>query len=281
MPNTFLDTEATELARAQARDAVQPIVRTVLAGESIVREGEIVTEQKYEKLQVLGLTEQEVGWEKRAADLGVSLLIVIVMVIYTAKVYPALIDRPRQQMLLVMTLVLVTLSARGLIPGHLLVPYIFPGAAAAMLVTLFLNIQLGSLIAVATAVAVGSIAGGSLELTLYVLVGSLVGSLLLMRTDQLSAFFPATAAVALTNVAILLLFSIQSESYDALGLLQLAGAGVLSAVISGIICFVAYAFAGRLFGITTSLQLMELARPTHPLFRQLLSRRPGRITTRY
>lgn len=275
VPNTFLDTEATEQARAKTRDAVQPIVRTVLAGESIVREGEIITESKYEKLQVLGLTAQDVGWQKRIADLGVSLLMVIVMVIYTARVYPALINRPRQQMLLVITLVLVTLSARALIPGHLLVPYLFPGAAAAMLVTLFLNIQLGTLIAVATAVAVGSIAGGSLELTLYVLVGSLVGALLLMRTEQLGAFFPATAAVALTNVVILLLFSIQSERYDALGLLQLAGAGVINAVLSSTLCFVVYAFAGRLFGITTSMQLMELARPTHPLFRQLLIKAPG------
>jgi putative nucleotidyltransferase with HDIG domain len=32
---------------------------------------------------------------------------------------------------------------------------------------------------------------------------------------------------------------------------------------------------GRLFGIATSLQLLELARPTHPLFQQLLINAPG------
>ncbi len=275
VPNTFLDTEATEKQRDTARDAVQPIVRTILQGESIVREGEIITETTHEKLKVLGLTDQQVGWQGRAADLGVSLLIVIVMVVYTARVYPALIDRPRQQMLLVIILVLVTLSARVSVPGHILVPYIFPAAAAAMLVTLFLNIQLGTLIAVATAVSLGSIGGGSLQLTIYALVGGLVGSLLLMKADQLSAFFPATLALAGTNVAILLLSSIQGDNYDTLGLLQLAGAGAVNAVISSTLCFVAYAFAGRLFGITTSLQLMELARPTHPLFRQLLIKAPG------
>jgi len=275
VPNTFLDTEATEQQRDAARDAVQPIVRTILQGESIVREGEIITETIHEKLTVLGLTDQQVGWQEHAADLGVSLLIVIVMVVYTARVYPVLIDRPRQQMLLVITLVLITVSARVSIPGHILVPYIFPAAAAAMLVTLFLNIHLGTLIAVATAVSLGSIGGGSLQLTIYAMVGGLVGSLLLMKTDQLSAFFPATVALAGTNIAILLLSSIQGESYDTLGLLQLAGAGAVNAVISSTLCFVAYAFAGRLFGITTSLQLMELARPTHPLFRQLLIKAPG------
>jgi putative nucleotidyltransferase with HDIG domain len=275
VPNAFLDAEATEFKRDDARETVAPIVRTILAGESIVREGEIVTDRILEKLQVLGLTEQQVGWPRRAADLGVALLIVIVMVAYAGRVYPALIDHPRQQVLLVSALIGVTLTARLLIPGHLLVPYILPCAAAAMLVTVFLNIQLGTLIALASSLAVGWIAGGSLGLTLYVLIGSLVGSLLLMRTDQLNSFFAATGAVALANVVILLLFSIQSESYDALGLVQLAGAGVLNAVLSSILCFVAYVFTGRLFGITTSLQLMELARPTHPLFRQLLIKAPG------
>jgi putative nucleotidyltransferase with HDIG domain len=275
VPNVFLDAEATELKRNEARESVAPIVRTILAGESIVREGEIVTDRTLEKLQVLGLTEQQVGWPRRAADLGVALLVVIVMVTYAGRVFPSLIDHPRQQVLLVSVLIVVTVSARMLIPGHLLVPYILPCAAAAMLVTVFLNIQLGTMIALASSLAVGWIAGGSLELTLYVLVGSVVGALLLMRTEQLNAFFAATGAVAVANVVILMLFSIQRESYDALGLIQLAGAGVLNAVLSSILCFVAYVFTGRLFGITTSLQLMELARPTHPLFRQLLIKAPG------
>jgi putative nucleotidyltransferase with HDIG domain len=275
VPNTFLDTEATDLLRQRARDAVAPTARTVRKGESIVRKGAIVTEQAHEKLLVLGLLGQETGWQTRLATMSLGLVVVIVAVLYIARVYPELTFQPRRQLLLAVTMVLVTVSANALIPGHYVRPYLYPGAAAAMLITVFLNVQLGTLIAVATALVVGASGGESLELAVYILAGSLVGSLLLMRSDQLNRFFVATAAVIMTNVFILVLFSISSEDYDMRGLLQLAGAGAANGVLSGTISFVAYAFTGRAFGITTSLQLMELARPTHPLFRQLLIKAPG------
>ncbi|NLT73377.1 MAG: HDIG domain-containing protein [Chloroflexi bacterium] len=275
VPNTFLDTEATEAKRSQAREQVQPVVRTIVTGEAIVREGEIITDEIYEQLHVLGLANVQVRWQKQVANLGIGLLIVLVMVFYTTKVHPELIDHPRQQLLLVLTLAAVTLAARLLVPGHLILPYIVPSAAAAMLIALFLNIQYATLVSMVAAVTISFIGNGSLDLTVYVLLGSLVGSLALMRTEQLNAFFRAAVALTIANVAVLLLSSIRGESYDTLGLLQLAGTGALSAVLASMVCLVAYVFTGRLFGVTTALHLMELARPTHPLFRQLLIKAPG------
>jgi hypothetical protein len=66
-----------------------------------------------------------------------------------------------------------------------------------------------------------------------------------------------------------------SQNYDVVGLMQLMGAGGLNAVLACSLAFVAYSFIGRAFGIATSLQLLELARPNHPLFRQLLIKAPG------
>ncbi|MBC7257370.1 MAG: HDIG domain-containing protein, partial [Chloroflexi bacterium] len=103
----------------------------------------------------------------------------------------------------------------------------------------------------------------------------MIGALLLMRVEQLSVFLRTMVYVALANVACILAFRLASQEYDALGLMQLLGAGALNAVSTVTIVFVTYAFAARLFGITTSLQLLELARPTHPLFRQLLIKAPG------
>ncbi len=273
--NMVVHEERTEARRAEARAAVQPVVRTIRAGESIVREGEIVTERAYERLEILGLLDQGPDWQQVAAQLGFALMVVIVLILFVLRVDPLLMGRPRRQLLLVMMLMVVGVTARLLLPGHTLLPYLFPGAAAAMLVVLFMNVQYATLIAVATSLAVGLSAGGSLELTIYILLGSLVGALALMRTEQLSAFVPATGYLAAINIATLLLFRISSGSYDLLGVLQLAGAGLANAVISSSLCLVAYAFTGRLFGITTSLQLMDLARPTHPLFRQLLIKAPG------
>ncbi len=52
-------------------------------------------------------------------------------------------------------------------------------------------------------------------------------------------------------------------------------AGIGNGVLSASLAFVAFAVIGRAFGISTFMQLLELARPTHPLFRQLLIKAPG------
>ncbi len=273
--NMVVDQARTEERRAEARAAVTPVIRTLRAGESIVREGEIVTEAIYERLEILGLLDQKPNWQQIATEMGLALIMVAILIVYVIRVDPLLMQRPRRQLLLVVTLIIASITARVLLPGHSLLPYIFPGAAAAMIVALFMNIHYASFIAVAVALAVGLSAGGSLPLTLYILAGSLVGALALMSTEQLSAFLPATGYLALVNIASLLLFRLGSENYDLLALLQLTGAGLANAVLSSSLCLVAYAFTGRLFGITTSLQLMDLARPTHPLFRQLLIKAPG------
>jgi cyclic-di-AMP phosphodiesterase PgpH len=224
---------------------------------------------------VLGLLEPTQDWRQVALELGFALLVVGIAMLYVARVDPLLAERPRRQLLLVVTLLIVGVSARILLPGQNLSPYLFPGAAAAMLIVLFMNIQYATLIAFAVSLAVGFSAGGSLQLVLYMLLGGLVGSLALMRTEQLSAFVPATGYLALVNIATLLTIHVNIGTRDIRGFLELAGIGLLNAVFSTSLCFVAYTFTGRLFGITTSIQLMELARPTHPLFRQLLIKAPG------
>ena len=62
---------------------------------------------------------------------------------------------------------------------------------------------------------------------------------------------------------------------DSMGLLQLVGAGVINGAFSASLTVIGFFLAGTLLGITTSLQLHELARPTQPLLRRLLMRAPG------
>jgi cyclic-di-AMP phosphodiesterase PgpH len=274
-PNTFFDAEQTASRRQDARDAIQPVSWTIRQGESILREGEIVTELAYEKLQVLDLLDTEPSFQESIGIALLFLVIVMVIAVYVVRGHPLLLGRPRRQLLLVLTLFTVVSLAHLTIPGRTLMPYLFPAAAAVMVVAVLVDVQLAMLVAVISAFIVGYNAGGSLELTLYVLAGSVVGGLVVWRMENLGAFVRGALYMALTHVAIILAFRLQTFDIDAVGVLQLIAAGVGNAIISSSLTFVAYAFIGRIFGIATSLQLFELARPTHPLFRQLLIEAPG------
>jgi len=273
--NTFLDAEQTEQNRQAARDAIEPVLWTIRAGESVLREGEIVTDLALEKLEVLGLLDASKQWQDIVGVVLFSAAMVVVLSMYIARSQPLLLSRTRRELLLVLTLAVVGLAARATIPGHTLIPYLFPTAAVTMLVSILLNVQLATVISSIIAIIVGFCAGGSIELIVYALVGGMIGALVTWRMDQLSAFVRAGLYVALANITIILAFRLHSQLYDAVGLLQLLATGIANAVLSSSLAFVAFSLIGTLFGITTSLQLLELARPTHPLFRQLLMEASG------
>ena len=275
VPNSFHDPDATQTNREAARSAIQPVEWTIREGESILREGELVEEHALEKLEVLGMLEREMDWQHVVGATLLMLLLVSVTILYVHVFEPLLIARPRRETLFALILLTIGVSARMVVPGRTLLPYLFPTAAAVMLAAILLEIRLAMLVAVISAVMVSFNAGGSIELTLYALLGGLVAGLTVWRMDQLGTFVRVTAYVAIANVAIVLGFRLYSHMYDAVGLLQLMVAGVSNAILSSSLAFVAFAVIGRAFGIATSLQLLELARPTHPLFRQLLINAPG------
>ncbi len=273
--NSLLDVAETAAQRAAARAAVEPVRWNIQPGESILRGGEIVSDLAYEKLQVSGLLDTKLTWQELTGTLLLALILVVMLALYVAKFDPLLIWRPRRELLLCLALAGVGLGARFLVPGHTLLPYLLPGASAAMVVAIFLDVHLGVLVAVVTAVLVGYNADGSLGLAVYTLVGSVVGAVALARAEQIGAFVRAGLYVLMANLVTVVAFQLTNQQLDTLGLVQLLGVGFLNAALSAILAFVAYAFTGRLFGVTTALQLLELARPTHPLFRQLLIKAPG------
>ncbi len=275
VPNNFLDIEQTAMSRQNARRLVEPVQWTIRAGESVVREGEIVSPLALEKLGVLGLLEEPPRWDDLIGALVLTTCLVVAVAVYVYRAQPVLLLRPRRQLLLALTLMVAGATARMSIPGHVLLPYLFPAASFCMLVAVLLNLELAVFTAAILSVLVGLNASGSMELVAYVLVGGVIGALAISQIDQLSAFVRAAAYVALSNAGIVLAFQMSNHMHDALGLVQLLTAALSNGVLSASLAFVAFLVIGRLFGITTFVQLMELARPTHPLFRQLLLEAPG------
>jgi putative nucleotidyltransferase with HDIG domain len=149
-----------------------------------------------------------------------------------------------------------------------------------MLVAVLLDVQTAILVAVVSAVMValnaGTVTGGhTMEVFVYALAGGIVGALFMWRMEQIGAFFQSAVYVALVNLAVIVAFRLPTYMLESSDLTQLLVAGAINALLCASLTFVAFAFLGRVFGIATSLQLLELARPTHPLFQQLLINAPG------
>jgi putative nucleotidyltransferase with HDIG domain len=273
--NTDVDAALTEAARRAASEAVEPILREIRAGEMIAREGDILQADDIEVLEQMGLLRGNFGVLEVLGAFLFSAAIVATSAMALERLQPRYWLFPRRVALVVLLLVLFTFGARYVVPGNLVLAFAFPGAAVGMMLTVLLGLEVGLISSVILASAIGVLAGPSLEPAVYILAGSIAGSIVLGRVERFSAFFTAGAAVAVTNVAMILAFRLPTAVPDLQGLSELASAALVSAAISTGLAAVGYLTAGSVLGLTTALRLLELARPDHPLLHDLQVKAPG------
>ncbi len=274
-PNRFFDAQQTAKRREQARDAVQPVQVVIEQGEAVLRQGDIVTPLHLEQLTVLGLQTSQPEIHTLLSILLFVVALVLVLSLYIWRVRREILRDRGRVILLGLLVVLTAVAAKLAMPGHVLLPYFFPMAAFAMLVSVLIDTQLSIVATFTLSLFVGFVTGGSLDLTVYVLLGSVVAALVVSSLEHLGTFAWAAIATALVNATVVLAFRLFSWGYDPVGLLQLAVASVANGVLSASLTFTSFFWLGSVFGIATPLQLMELARPTHPLTRRLLMEAPG------
>jgi putative nucleotidyltransferase with HDIG domain len=273
--NSFYNKEKTEENRRLARESVEPVARVLEEGEVVLRAGDIVDSLDLEALAALGLRQAETEWPDIVSAILFVLVLIIILDLYLLRLRSGFWANRRHAFLVFLLVILFILAAKLMVPGHTLLPYIFPSAALSMLLMVFLGPQVAIAVTIVLGLMVGFMAGGALELTAYTLVGGLVASLSLWRAESLNAFLRAGVYATLANMAVILAFRLPDQSFDLLGMVQLVLASVSNGGLSAILTLGGFFLLGSVFDITTPLRLMELARPTHPLLRQLLLKAPG------
>ncbi len=272
--NLVFDANATAAAQQSARNDVAPIQVQVTAGEVVVREGQVVTEQDLEKLRALGLVNPGIDWKSAVGLLSWALIIAGVLGLFVERYAEEAWSDDRKLMVVGLSLLALTAAGRALIPGHTVAVYFVPFAAVAMMLTVLVGGRTALATQIAGALHIG-IMSGQVELVAYVLVPALLGMAAVRRATTAREFVQAALYVTLGDLGVIGTFLLVGRSADTLGALQLTAAALISGVASGVLAFGGIVMLGHLFRITTVFELRELADPNHPLLRQLLLRTPG------
>ncbi len=274
-PNSFYDAAATSTAQDQARAAVKDVMRTYEAGQVVVREGTIVTALDIEALKNLDLLQLRVEWTTYLGNALLAVLATLVTVSYVARFEPELRNHPRQQVLFIVAGLGYLTLAKIIVPGRTVLPYLLPAGAIPMLISVLISPTMAVLVAVLAGGMVGVLADGSLELAAYTGVCGVIAALTVGRVERLSAFFRVGIYSGLVNIITVIAFRLPDGTTDMVGMATLAASGVAVGLLSAALAMAGLFVIGSLFDVTTTLQLLELARPTHPLLNQLLSQSTG------
>jgi len=270
---TQISTEATQAARGQARNAVQPVTVSVVEGTVVVRNGDEVTVGDLEKLDALGLTGTRANVAAIAGNAVVALLIAALLIGFLWRFQPEVWYRNRSLLLFILALVVSAVALR-VAADRTLWAFVVPTSATVLLVGLLLGGASGAAIATALAVLAGIMNGNTLAPAVYVLAGGIAALLAIVRAERLNAFVRAGVLVAVTNIGVMTAFSLLQQR-DVTAIAQGAGAGAVNAGLSVFLAIGSFALLGNLFGIMTVFQLLELANPSSRLLRRLLLETPG------
>ncbi len=274
VPNSFYSEGLTQAAKNEASAGVEPVVRTFVTNEVIVSRGQVVTAADLEALQQYGLVQAKAGLQNYVGA-GVLALATFALAALFLRFRPKLVDDLRGLTMVVVLFVLFLLVARLTIVNRTVIPYVFPIAGFGLLVATLYSSQAAMVFSLVLSVLAAYNLPNAFDLTLYYFFGSLFGILFLKRAQRVMTYFWAGAAVSLASMAVLLAYRLPISSTDPLGMLTLLGAAALNGFIAASLTIVLQLFLAQSLGLTTTIQLLELARPDHPLLQMILKNAPG------
>jgi putative nucleotidyltransferase with HDIG domain len=273
--NAKLNQEATEAARDQARQATGLIQKSYAPGETIISRGEIVSPLEIEALSTFGLLKPPNRWQRIAIRSVFVLVMGCAVTLFAHRTNLELTKDVRLAATVSILFIIIAVGMQLMIPGRAVLPYLFPAALLPMLLTVLMTPGMG----VVTAMVLGALAGflgaRGLELALYYMFSGAIAALAIGRAERLSSFFWAGLAAAASAATIVAIFRFPDPATDILGKATLTGATILSGFLSASLSFGLILLIGNMLGITTSLQLIELSRPDHPLLQLILQNAPG------
>ncbi len=246
-----------------------------MAGEVLLRRGQIVSESDLEALTIFGLGEPT---DRGKLFLSSGLMIALVGVLiffYHFRRNHAIFNNIKSLSLVALFFLAVLALGRFMVMGRTIVPYLFPVAAFGLTISLVYNFEFGFF---TTFILVSLTVFGyprSAELALYYLLPTIAGMLLLGKGRRVSAFFATGGLAALLSAAVILTLRFGDRNTDLIGMFTLIAAAAVNGLLSATFALLLQNLYSMVLDEPTALQLMDISRPDHPLLQQILTNAPG------
>ena len=288
LPNFFFNKESTEARSKSSMEAVRPVLFKVQKGEMIVRVGERISSEQAQKLRTIF---QEKRSDNRLfTALGTfSLILVLFYFPYRFACKNIRKFNPSNKDILVISL-LITGSffviKTALMISHNIGQvfpsvdtndyfYLFPFAAGAMIIRIFINSEVALVYCATLAPLLGIMFNNSMFVVIYALLGSIVGAHGMRQCSDRGAIYTAGLKVSVVNLALALSFQTFSNTLFTIQTVYIAFFALVGGVVSAGFVSGFIPVIETLFHYTTDIKLLELANLNSPLLRDLMIKAPG------
>ena len=264
-------------------------------GQVIAEKDEVITEVDLTKIKSEGLLGNEMSFGGAFAAVLAGILGGGVLGLYLYLFQPSQVAGVPRLFMVGMLVLFWVAAAKVFLSltlpdsDRLYLGYILPIAAAPMLIATLLDgglaVAIAGLIAVLAAFAgfampdarapLASEPLDPLQMAFAYLFAGVAGVFAVRRAERVNAYAMAGVAVGAVTFFTLLTFWFLNPEREGVDLMWMLVASALGGFGSAVVTVGATVVLGLMFGVTTRIQLMELAQLSHPLLRQLQEKAPG------
>ncbi|MBW4514445.1 MAG: HDIG domain-containing protein [Timaviella obliquedivisa GSE-PSE-MK23-08B] len=268
-PNLTQDIEQTKFQAEQAALSVKDVMVAARRGDTIVRQGEQISQEDFVLLDHFGMSRRRINWLGLIGFGGLVSGTVAVFLVIERKFHPGLRRRDRL-LILLLTLTAPVISALGLpatsLPVIGLLVGSFYGSALGITVIGLLTV----ILPIGMEIAPINLVAGA--------VGSLVGAIMAEKLRSREELALLGGIVGLTQgIVYLILTLISSSATSAVWYVVLTSAALQSliGIVWSVVALGISPYLEQLFDLVTPIRLSELSNPNRPLLERLASVTPG------
>ena len=274
--NKFLDQEQTEELKEKAREEIEPVQRTIIEGENILRQGSVATEEDIRILEALELLQPDVDYFNILGMILVILLFFGMTIYYIMNYQPNVLDDEGIFYLLgLMPIIMISFAQ---LVKYLPLDYpsfVIPIATASIIITILVNTNLAIIFTIALSFLVALVTGGNLMGVSVLIVSGLTGIYSVNRLSQRSDLVRAGFIVGGVTALAIFVFMLANPLVDLKDSLFNLPLGIANGLLVAILTNGMLPYIENIFGVTSPVKLLELSNPRHPLLKRLLMEAPG------
>ena len=289
-PNITLNRNETEERKKTETEKINPTMLKIRAGQMLLREGEVVTDEQLLKLNML--QGQAKGEQLLASSIGAAMimlcLLMTAIILYDDPGHHSIRRHNKNLLFITSILVIFILFAKfsDTLSGSMtqLTPFSAPSssiyygipiASGAMTICLFLGLRIAAPFAMIMAVCTALIFQNRLDIFLYFLINSSMAAYWIQNCRERKVFIKAGLKLALLSVVLASGISIYKGEYGGFNLLWDWAFALMGGLGAGIITAGITPLLEIAFGYTTDITLLELANLDRPILRKLMIKAPG------
>jgi len=278
-PNWIYSEEDTEAILQENLSEISTTRGAVEQGEIIIRRGDIVTEERANKLRSLAEARAATAgelerWLRYSGEAVVILIASLLFLIYIYLYRRIIFDKPSMFLLVFLALTIITLASAVVYPISGLNSYIVPIAVAPIILTIIFDSRVGLMATITLAIITGIVHDNSFEYLVATTAACTLGIFSVRDIKKRSQFFFITPGIVFITYLIVLSGFALARYSGVEGLLTDLSFVAINAVFI-LFTYPLILLFEKLFKITTDFTLLELADTNLPLLKELMNKAPG------